>query len=310
VVRARLPLRVNSERGRTEYLLVGLVQNPRPQGGLQPGPGTLDPELVAYPMGKDSGSVTTFSRADGFVIIPRQREYLEAGATVEVHLLGPGWRPADLVVIGSHCVGLDHLLGLLQDRGFHSKFLAVGSTGGLAAARRGECDLAGIHLLDPRTNTYNRPYLGDDLELLPGYGRLQGVVFRPGDPRFEGKSTADAIRLALADPECVLVNRNRGSGTRLLIDRLLGEARPHGYLTEARSHNAVAAAVAQGRADWGVAIVTVARDAGLGFLPLQEERYDFVVPRGRLDRPAVQAFRELLNREEVRHKLVEMGFQP
>jgi putative molybdopterin biosynthesis protein len=298
VVPARLPLRVNSERGRTEYLLVGLVQGPAPA------------ELVAYPMGKGSGSVTTFSRADGFVVIPRQREYLEAGETVDVHLLGAGLHPADLVVIGSHCVGLDSLLGRLQEQGFHSKFLAVGSSGGLAAARRGECDLAGIHLLDPRTNIYNRPYLSDELVLLPGYGREQGVVFRRGDARFEGRSIADAVARALADPACIMVNRNRGSGTRVLIDRLLGDARPPGYLTEARSHNAVAAAVAQGRADWGVAIVNVARDAGLGFLPLQDERYDFVVPKARLQRPAVQAFQALLEDVAVRDELAAMGFRP
>src|SRR5262249_15787815 len=149
---------------------------------------------------------------------------------------------------GSHCVGVDYLLGRLRAAGWSSKFLAVGSTGGLEAARRGECDLAGIHLLDPATNLYNRPFLTGDLVLIPGYGRLQGIVFRPGDKRFEGRTVLEAVQAALADPECVLVNRNRGSGTRILIDRLLGDARPPGYLTEAKSHNAVAAAVAQGRA--------------------------------------------------------------
>jgi putative molybdopterin biosynthesis protein len=296
VVPALLPLRVNSERGRTEYLLVGLVG--------------VDPGLVAYPMGKGSGSVTTFSRADGFVVIPRQREYLEAGEMVQVHLLSQGVQPADLVVIGSHCVGLDYLLGRLQESGWRSKFLAVGSTGGLAAARRGECDLAGVHLLDPKTNTYNRPYLGDDLLLIPGYGRLQGVVFRKGDPRFERKAVAEAVATALADSACVLVNRNRGSGTRVLVDQLLGAARPPGYLTEARSHNAVAAAVAQGRADWGLAIATVAADAGLGFVPLRDEQYDFVVPRSRWDRPAVRAFRDLLVRADMRAALADRGFRP
>jgi putative molybdopterin biosynthesis protein len=297
VVLARLPMRVNSERGRTEYLLVGLVAADDPHSSTG---------LAAYPMGKGSGSVTTFSRADGFVIIPRQREYLEAGDTVEVHLLSHGLRPADLVVIGSHCVGLDYLLGRLDERGIRSKFLAVGSTGGLAAARRGECDLAGVHLLDPATDTYNRPFLGSDLLLLPGYGRLQGIVYRPGDRRFEGRSVVEAVAAALADPDCVLVNRNRGSGTRVLIDRLLGQAKPPGHLTEARSHNAVAAAVAQGRADWGVAIATVA--AGLGFLPFQQEQYDFVVPRGRWERPAVVAFRRLLEEPETRRALAEQGF--
>jgi putative molybdopterin biosynthesis protein len=292
-VPARLPLRVNSERGRTEYLLVNLVAGAAADG----------PAYAAYPMGKGSGSVTTFSRADGFLVIPRQREYLESGDAVEVHLLGQGLQSADLVVIGSHCVGLDYLLGRLRERGLRTKVLAVGSTGGLAAARRAECDLAGIHLLDPATGAYNRPFLGDDLLLLPGYRRMQGIVFRRGDARFEGKSLAEGVAAALADPGCVLVNRNRGSGTRVLIDRLLGGARPAGYLAEAKSHNAVAAAVAQGRADWGVAITPVARDADLGFLPLQEEHYDFAVPRSRWERPAVRAFRDLLEQEETRRAL-------
>jgi putative molybdopterin biosynthesis protein len=291
VVQARLPMRVNSERGRTEYLLVGLVST-----GEQP-------PLAAYPMGKGSGSVTTFSRADGFVVIPRQREYLEAGDTVEVHLLGQGLQTADLVVIGSHCIGLDYLLGRLHEQGFRTKFLAVGSTGGLTAARRGECDLAGIHLLHPESGVYNTPYLTPELELVPGYLRMQGVVFRAGDQRFEGKSLSEGVACALADPQCVLVNRNRGSGTRVLIDRLLGSACPPGYLTEARSHNAVAASVVQGRADWGVTIAGVATDAGLNFLPMQEEHYDFVVPRKRRDRPAVRAFCDLLRDDTVRSGL-------
>jgi putative molybdopterin biosynthesis protein len=315
IVHAQLPVRVNSERGRTEYLLVGLVQRTKDDGqrGSSHEPSRTaaasNPEWAAYPMGKGSGSVTTFSRADGFVVIPRQREYLEAGDLVEVQLLGQGWRPADLVVIGSHCVGLDSLLSRLQEQGFSSKFLAVGSMGGLTAARRGECDVAGIHLLDPKTNEYNRPFVTGDLKLLPGYGRLQGIVFRHGDARFEAKEVATAVGNALADPSCILVNRNRGSGTRILIDQLLGEAQPPGYLTEAKSHNAVVAAVAQSRADWGVAIANVAADAGLGFLPLQEEQYDFVVPASRWNRPAVQALRNLLASESIRKALKEKGFR-
>jgi putative molybdopterin biosynthesis protein len=316
VVLARLPLRVNSERGRTEYLLVGLVEGADrsdKQPCLSPGEARTSKaacRYVAYPMGKGSGSVTAFGRADGFVIIPRQREYLERDSVVDVHLLDANIRPADLVVIGSHCTGLDYLLGELHRRGTRSKVLAVGSTGGLEAAKRGECDLAGVHLLDPQTDAYNRHFLTESLELVPGYGRTQGVVFRPGDARFEGRDVAGAVAAALADPACVLVNRNRGSGTRLLIDRLLGGARPAGYLAEARSHNAVTAAVAQGRADWGVAIEPVARAGGLGFLPLREEQYDFVVPRQRRDRPAVRAFVELLASAEARRALAALGFHP
>ncbi len=307
VVTATLPQRINSERGRTEYVLVGLVEQTTSSPSS---PVARRSSQTAFPMGKGSGSVTAFGRADGFVTIPRQREYLEAGELVEVRLLGAGLRPADLVVIGSHCAGLDYLLGRLRERGHSSKYLAVGSTGGLEAADRGECDLAGVHLLDPSADEYNRPFLTPRLELIPGYGRLQGVVFRPGDPRFEGKDLAAAVAAALADPACVLANRNRGSGTRVLIDRLLGGAKPAGFLSEAKSHQAVAAAVAQGRADWGVAIEPAAREYGLGFLPLREERFDFVAPRDRLDRPAVRAFRELLAEPETRRELAALGFRP
>src|SRR5205085_7632182 len=96
-------------------------------------------------------------------------------------------QPADLVVIGSHCVGLDLLLGRLHEQGFRCKFLAVGSTGGLDAVRRGECDLAGIHLLEPSTQTYNTPFLTAEMTLLAGYRRMHGVVFRPADARFANK---------------------------------------------------------------------------------------------------------------------------
>ncbi|MCS7305931.1 MAG: molybdopterin biosynthesis protein [Thermoguttaceae bacterium] len=295
-VQARVPVRIRSEIGRTEYVLVRLV--PGAEG------------LSAYPMGKGSGSVSAFSTADGFIAIDQHEELVPAGSDVTVHLLAQGIRPADLVVIGSHCVGLDWLLGQLHRQGWQTKFLAVGSTAGLEAARQGQCDLAGVHLLDPATGQYNRPFLTPELELVPGYGRVQGVVFRPDDGRFahqeDGRS---AIQQALADPTCRMVNRNAGSGTRILIDRLLEGRQPPGYAVQAKSHNAVAAAVAQGRADWGVAIEPVARLYGLGFLPLEEEHYDFVIPRSRLDRPAVAAFRLLLADPPVRTQLRQMGFR-
>ena len=295
-ITATLPSRLNSERGRTEYVLVGLV------------PGT-DDKFAAVPMGRGSGSVTAFGRADGFITIARQREYLEAGEEVMVQLIGSGVRPADLIIIGSHCVGLDFLLGRLRDRGLTAKVLAVGSTAGLEAARRGECDLAGVHLLDTATGVYNRPFLDPSLDLFPGYGRLQGLIFRRGDPRFEGHTVAEAVTAALADPTCLLVNRNSGSGTRVLIDRLLNGAKPAGFLTEVKSHSAVAAAVAQGRADWGVAIEPVAREYELGFLPLQNEQFDFIIPKARWMRPAVGAFRELFADDSVRAGLKELGFE-
>ena len=301
VVQARLAVRVNSEIGRTEYLLVGLVEVPGGEG---------ETTLAAYPMGQGSGSVTTFSRADGFATIDRHQEIVDAGAIVEVQLLGRDLQLADLVIIGSHCVGLDYLLGELEQRGLRSKFLAVGSVGGLDAARRGECDIAGVHLLDAASGDYNRPFLTEALELVRGYGRLQGIVFRSGDVRFEGQTAADAIARAVGDSSCVMVNRNQGSGTRALIDRLLRGVRPPGYAVQPRNHNAVAAAVVQGRADWGVTLDTVARTAGLGFIPVQAEQYDFIVPRSRADRPAVRAFKALLEDVKVRSFLERLGMRP
>jgi putative molybdopterin biosynthesis protein len=294
-VRARLAVKVNSEIGRTEYLLVGLVESTThaPREGSHHA--ERDEYYVAYPMGKGSGSVTTFSQADGFVTIGRHVEIVPAGEAVEVQLLARELRIADLVVIGSHCVGLDYLLGQLEKQGFTTRFLAVGSTAGLAAAERGECDIAGIHLLDSQSGQYNRPFLKPGLELIRGYARKQGIVFRRGDARFERRTPFDAVAAACADSNCVMVNRNQGSGTRILIEQLLTGRQPAGYAVQARSHNAVAAAITQGRADWGVAIATVAEAAGLGFLPLTDEQYDFVVPTARRQRPAVVAFEQLLN---------------
>jgi putative molybdopterin biosynthesis protein len=293
---ATLPMHVTSERGRTEYVMVSLVQT--------------DSGLLAYPTAKGSGAVTAFGQADGFFSIGSQTEMLPAGTAVEVTLIGSGHKPADLVVIGSHCVGLDLLIGRLMLEGVSVKALNVGSTGGLAAARRGECDIAGVHLMDAATGEYNRPFLTEALELVPGYGRLQGIVFRPGDDRFEKHSLEEIVATVLADDTCLMINRNAGSGTRILIDRLLQGARPAGYSAQAKTHNAVAVAVVQGRADWGVAIATVAQQYGLGFVPLQAEQYDFVVPKDRLGRAPVQRFCQLLRDPPVRSALLELGFKP
>jgi putative molybdopterin biosynthesis protein len=295
-VQAELPMRVSSERGRTEFLMVGLLRTER--------------GFAAYPMGKNSGAVTAFSNADGFIRIEAQTERLAAGTPVTVQLLSRRLAPADLVTIGSHCVGLDYLLRCLQRDGLTTKSMHVGSQGGLAAVRRGECDIAGIHLMDPTSGEYNRPYLSEAMRLLPGYRRLQGFVFRRGDARFSGATTPQqAAAAALADPLCIMVNRNAGSGTRVLIDELLGGVQPPGYAVQTKSHNAVATAVAQGRADWGIAIDTVARLYDLEFLPLQEEHYDFAIPEARWERPAVQRFAALLHDPEVTAGLAELGFR-
>jgi putative molybdopterin biosynthesis protein len=307
-VRAVVPARLNSEIGRTEYFLVGLVQ---PAGSREPAGHPYDLP-VAVPLGKGSGSVTSFGAADGFFAVPRQDEYLPAGEVVDVTLLGRDLEPADLVIQGSHCLGLEIILEEIRRHGFTARALTVGSSPGLQAVAAGHADLAGIHLHDPDTDTYNSHCLPAGVDLIPGYGRLQGIVFRPGDERFAGSDAPTIMARLLAGngpgADTVMIHRNRGAGTRVLLDALLGEARPPGYNVEARSHHEVAAAVAQERADWGVAIAPVAALNDLGFLPLKEERLDFAVLENRLARPAVAAFAAALQSPEVRERLREAGF--
>ncbi len=293
---ARVPVRIASELGRKEFLLVSLVDS---------GEGT-----VAFPTGKGSGSVTSFSRADGFIEIDALAPSLDADSEVQVTLIGSAVRAPDLVIMGSHDVALDVVVGALNDRGLAARVLAVGSLGGVAAASRGECDIAPVHLIDPRTGQYNMHLATPALTLVPGWQRMQGILFRPGDNRFEGKSAAEALKAALADSSALMVNRNAGSGTRVLADKLLAGARPAGYANQPRSHNAVAAAIAQHRADWGFAIAPVAKVYGLGFLPVAPEHYDFLVVESRRQRPAVQAFLAALRDEKTRARIAALGMQP
>ena len=292
-VEATLPTRLTSELGRTEFAMVALTESP--QG------------LVAHPVGKGSGAVTAFAQADGFLTVPALAESLAAGTLAEVTLFSPSVVPPRLAIIGSHCVGLDAVVGRLADRGVATRILAVGSQGGLAALRRRECDIAPIHLLDPESGVYNRPFLADGMRLVPGWRRMQGLLFRPGDSRFDGRGLDDALTAVLADPEAILVNRNQGSGTRILLDRLLHGARPAGYWNQPASHNAVATAIAQGRADWGMAIRPLAEAMGLGFLPVADEHYDCAVWQDPRDASAVQDFEAALS--ESRDDLRRLGFE-
>ena len=294
-VEAKVPLRIASEMGRQEFVLVSLVAG--------------DDGLIAFPSAKGSGAVTSFSQADGFLSIDALSPALDADTLAEVTLIGTASLP-DLVVMGSHDIALDVVLGRLADQGVAARSIAVGSLGGVAAAHRGECDIAPVHLVDPATGTYNTHLVGEGLSLVRGWQRMQGIVYRLGDFRFEGRSAQDAAAAARADPSALMVNRNAGAGTRILIDQLLADARPPGYGNQPRSHNAVAAAVAQARADWGVAIAPVAKLYGLGFLPLVPEHYDFLVVERRRERPAVQAFLAALRDPGVRERIGALGMVP
>jgi putative molybdopterin biosynthesis protein len=296
IVRARVPVRIASELGRQEFAFVALVRGAD--------------EWLAFPTAKGSGAVTSFSQADGFIAIDALASSLEAGSEADVTLIGNAARPPDLVIMGSHDVALDVVVGALSERGFSARVLAVGSHGGVTAAQRGECDIAPVHLIDPNSGSYNVHLVRPGLRLVRGWRRMQGVIFRRGDARFENKNASDAIKAALADPSCLMVNRNAGAGTRVIIDTLLGGAKPEGYANQPKSHNAVAAAIAQQRADWGVGIEPVATLYNLGFLPIAPEEYDFLVIESHATRPAVQAFLSALRDGATRERIRALGMTP
>jgi putative molybdopterin biosynthesis protein len=291
-----MPMRIASELGRKEFVLVSLVAG--------------EHGAMAFPSAKGSGAVTSFSQADGFIEIDALAATLDADTPVRVTLIGDSARAPDIVIMGSHDIALDVVVGALAERGYAARTIAVGSQGGVAAAERGQCDIAPVHLIDPATGEYNRHLLSPGITLVKGWQRMQGVLYRPGDKRFEGKRAKDAVKAALADPACLMVNRNAGAGTRVLIDKLVGTARPPGYANQPRSHNAVAAAIAQARADWGVAIEPVARMYGLGFLPLAPEHYDFLLVESRRERPAVRAFLAALRERQTKDRIKALGMQP
>jgi len=295
-VHAHAPVRIGSELGRKEFVLVSLIETPD-------GP-------LAFPTDKGSGSVTSFSQADGFIEIDALANALDAGSEAEVTLIGSAARAPDLVIMGSHDIALDVVVGALRERGFSARTLAVGSLGGVAAATRGQCDVAPVHLVDPATGKYNEHLVTPALSLVRGWRRMQGIVFRLGDARFEGRNAGEALKAVLADKSALMVNRNAGAGTRVLIDKLLAGARPPGYANQPKSHNAVAAAIAQGRADWGLAIAPVAKLYGLGFLPVAPEHYDFLLVESRRQRPAVQAFLAALRDPATRARIAALDMQP
>lgn len=299
---AELAVRVNSEIGRTEFLLVRLLYNEKEANDHQ------KTTLAAYPIGKGSGSVTTFSNADGFVRIDQQVELLETGSEVQVQLISRDTKPADLVIIGSHCVGLDLLMSLLKRKGVQVRFMSVGSSAGLLAVKKGQCDIAGVHILNPDNNLYNQHCISQGLRLIKGYQRKQGIIFREGDSRFQGSNVGEAINNIKNDTSCLMINRNLGSGTRVLIEQMLDGSKPNGYLVQTSNHRAVYAAIQQKRADWGVAIQSLT-EPGLGFLEVQNEGFDFIISESKLQKKAVKIFLDLLKDVSVQSLLLEMGIK-
>ncbi len=307
-VDARLAFKTISVRGKQELVPVHIVKE---ECG----------NYLAYPALAGSGAITSLALADGFVRVSSDRDVIVEGETVQVHLFNQNIRPSDFLIVGSHCVGIDILLTVISEktRSVLGKIINVGSMGGLQALKRGEADLAGIHLLDENSGDYNTPFIKRfDLEnkiiLVRGYVREQGFMTRK-DSTKKVNNFSD-----LLNPEISFINRNRGSGTRILIDMCLGyvakkKNKPlqelvkkiNGYDLEAKSHSAVASAVSQGKVDVGFGIRTVAEQNGLDFGSHSFERFDFAINKNRLNKESIQVFLEILRSKEFGNKLKDLA---
>ncbi|MHA1582946.1 MAG: molybdopterin biosynthesis protein [Candidatus Baldrarchaeia archaeon] len=273
--------------------------------------------LVAVPTPGGSGTITNLANADGYFEIPEDIEFVDEGEGVRVKLFSKDIKLPDLVFIGSHCLGVDLIYKLMRKHwpNINMRILNVGSTGGFMAIKRGEADIAGVHLLDEKTGTYNIPFiekfgLKNKAVLVRGYIREQGFIVAKGNPKdFQG--FPDLLR-----EDIRFINRNKGSGTRTLVDIELKKlakklnlsfedltSKIKGYDVEAKTHSAVASAVLHGKADVGLGIRTVAEMFNLEFIPIAEENYDFLISIDSVNKQSIKLFLEILKSEEFKIKL-------
>jgi putative molybdopterin biosynthesis protein len=298
--RARIARKLASSMGMDDWVRVRL--------------GRVGDDLVATPLPRGAGVLTSLVRADGLLVVPAGLEGHHAGAEVDVRLLrGVGEIDRTIVAIGSHDLVLDLAASAMRavDPGVTLASSNAGSLGGLVALRDGLCHIAGSHLLDPGTGEYTLPYvdrvLGDaDVAIVRLVHREQGVIVAPGNPR--GIAGIED----LTQPGLRYVNRQRGAGTRVLLDHELRrrEIAPDaiaGYAREEHTHLAVAAAIAAGRADAGLGVLAAARAFGLDFLPVTREPYDLVLRTETLDDPLTAPLWALLEDPGFRTAVEGLG---
>jgi len=268
-ITAEITRKITSPAGDDDYLRVVV--------------GRVGDRLLAAPLARGAGMITSMIRADGITILPSGVQGIEAGTPVKVRLYhSPAEIERTIFAIGSHDVTLDLLAQHLAGRNRRLVSANVGSQGGLVALRRGEAHLAGSHLLDPATGTYNQTaiaqYLTSHKVVLIGWvGRQQGLIVARGNPKKINRLSD------LAREDILFVNRQRGAGTRVLLDYhldLMGVSpgQIQGYDQQEFTHLAVAAAVASGRADCGLGIPAAAHALDLDYIPLYDEEYDLVIP--------------------------------
>jgi len=298
-VRAVLSRKLASPAGVEEFIRVKL--------------GRVGECLVASPLSRGAAVITSLVRADGLLRVPRLSEGLAEGAEVEIELLRPRHEiEGAVVVVGSHDPGLDLLGSAMRRRGGPGLSSAhVGSVGGLLALRRGEAHAAGVHLIDEAGGEYNVDYVrrilpGRRVLLLTAAERHQGLMVARGNPK------AIAGIGDLARDDVTLVNRQRGAGTRILLDLLLRRegiepGRVAGYGREEYTHTAVAAAVAGGTADCGLGLLAAARALGLDFIPVARERYELAVPAEYVDTEGVAQLIAALQSPDFHRALEALG---
>jgi putative molybdopterin biosynthesis protein len=276
--------------------------------------GKVGDKLLAAPLSRGAGVITSLVQADGLALIPSGVQGLEAGEQVKVHMYrSKAEIEKTIFCIGSHDLTLDLLAQFLAD---HERRLAsanVGSQGGLVALRRGEAHLSGSHLLDPKDGSYNISYIRQYMPNIPVkvvalVGRDQGLIVRKGNPKGV-KSLGDLSR-----HEVQFVNRQRGAGTRVLLDyhlNLSGMTPDSilGYNQEEYTHLGVAAAIASGRADCGLGIAAAAQALDLDFIPLFQERYDLVIPKQHAESQLLAPLFDLLTDRGFREAVSQlMGY--
>ena len=300
VVNAAITRKTLSPMGEDEFVRVRL--------------GRVGDRLVATPIQRGAGVIMSLVRADGIVKIPRFSEGLDAGAQVSVELLRPPEAIEGVAVaIGSHDLTLDLLANHLHKRHPELSLSSsnVGSLGGLLALARGEAHMAGCHLLDEHSGEYNIAYIrrylkGHPVMVVNLVHRIQGLILPKGNPR--GISSLED----LAQDDVMFINRQRGSGTRMLLDyklRELGIApeQVKGYERDEYTHLAIAAAVAGGRADVGLGILSAANAMGLDFAPLLSERYDLVIPAEHYESDVMRPVLEIIRGDEFRRAVDALG---
>ncbi|MBW2618070.1 MAG: molybdopterin biosynthesis protein [Deltaproteobacteria bacterium] len=276
--------------------------------------GLVGGEMVAVPLHRGAGSVTSLTRADGIIRVAPLAEGVEAGRAVEAELLRPLEEiKGTIVAIGSHDNTLDVLADLLRrsNARFSLSSGNVGSLGGLKALAQGQAHLAGSHLLDPATGQYNVSYIARylsqvRLKVVRLVTRAQGFMVQPGNPK-KIKDLKDLLREDVA-----LINRQAGSGTRVLLDYHLGQAglaagSIRGYEEEEYTHMSVAAAVLSGRADVGLGILAAARALHLDFIPLTSESYELIIPEEHFASQKIQALLEVIRSEAFHHTVESLG---